>query len=333
MENIEINNSRYTKLAEKINSLLVEGRKQSYNAVNNILINTYWNIGKSIVEFEQKGNINAEYGKELLEKLSKELKVHGKGFSRSNLSYMRLLYLHYPICVTLSHKLSWSHYYELLKIEDDLARGFYEKQCLKEAWSVRELRRQKDSMLFERIALSKDKQGVLDMSKNGQVIEKSEDIVKEPYILEFLNIPENYNYSEKELEQRIIDNLQMFMLELGKGFTFVKRQFRISFGNRHNYVDLVFYNRMLKCFVLIDLKIGEVDHLDVGQMNMYLNYFKAEEKTQDENDPIGIILSAEKEEIKMEYALGGISNKLFVSKYQTYLPKKELLEKEIRKLL
>ena len=186
-------------------------------------------------------------------------------------------------------------------------------------------------MLFERIALSKEKKEVLEISKNGQIIETAKDIVKEPYVLEFLGIPEDHKYSEKELEQKIIDNLQMFLLELGKGFTFVKRQFRMTLNNRHFYADLVFYHRILKCFVIIDLKLEGVNHGDVGQMNMYLNYFKTEENIEDDNDPIGIILSAEKEHISVEYALGGISNQLFVSKYQLYLPKKEELEEEVKR--
>ena len=310
----------YKNLIQDIGFILDEGRKQAYKTVNNILVKTYWEIGKRIVEFEQHGKITSEYGSKLLINLSKELSPFGKGFSRSNLTYMRLVYIKYPKSETLSHQLYWSHYFELLKVGDDLARNFYEKQCIKEKWSIREFKRQKNSMLFERIALSKDKKGVLKISEKGQIIETAKDIIKEPYVLEFLGIPENHKYSEKELEQKIIDNLQMFLLELGKGFTFVKRQFRMTLNNRHYYADLVFYHRILKCFVIIDLKIGEVDHGDVGQMNMYLNYFKTEENIEDDNEPIGIILSAEKEHISVQYALGGISNKLFVSKYQLYLP-------------
>ncbi|MCD4704548.1 PDDEXK nuclease domain-containing protein [bacterium] len=323
----------YKNLIQDIGVILDEGRKQAYKTVNNILVKTYWEIGKRIVEFEQHGKITSEYGSKLLINLSKELSSLGKGFSRSNLTYMRLFYIKYPKSETVSHQLSWSHYFELLKIDDDLARSFYEKQCVKEKWSIRELKRQKNSMLFERIALSKSKKEVFEISKKGQIIETAKDIIKEPYVLEFLGIPEDHKYSEKELEQKMIDNLQMFLLELGKGFTFVKRQFRMTLSNRHYYADLVFYHRILKCFVIIDLKIGEVDHGDVGQMNMYLNYFKTEENTNDDNEPIGIILSAEKEHISVQYALGGISNQLFVSRYQLYLPKKEELEVEIKKLL
>ncbi len=210
----------YKSLIQDIGSIFEEGKKQAYKAVNNILVQTYREIGKRIVEFEQKGKINSEYGSKLLINLSKELSPYGKGFSRSNLTYMRLFYIKYPKSETVSHQLTWSHYFELLKVDDDLARSFYEKQSIKEKWSIRELKRQKNSMLFERIALSKDKKGVLKLSEQGEIVESSRDIIREPYVLEFLGIAENYRYSEKELEQKIIDNLQMFLLELGKGFTF-----------------------------------------------------------------------------------------------------------------
>ena len=218
-------------------------------------------------------------------------------------------------------------------IDNNLERSFYEKQCVKENWSVRELKRQKNSALFERISFSKDKKEILKLAQKGHIIKKAEDLVKDPYVLEFLGISEDYKYSEKELEKRIIDNLQKFLLELGKGFTFVSRQFRMTLGNKHYYVDLVFYHRILKCFILMDLKIGRVTHADIGQMNMYINYFKKEEITKGDNEPIGIILTKEKDRVVVEYALGGISNKLFVSKYKLYLPTKEELEKEVKKLL
>lgn len=327
-------NANYQALIKNIGGVLGQARHQAYELVNGILVKTYWEIGREIVEHEQKGQEKAEYGSDLLRQLSRDLKSrYGKGFSRSNLQYMRLLFLKHPICQTLSGKLTWSHYVELLSVADDRARGFYEKQCLKEKWSVRELKRQINSMLFERLALSKDKQGVLQLSEHGHIIEQEKDLIKEPYILEFLGIPEKQRYTEKELEQRIIDNLQMFLLELGKGFSFVKRQFRMTLDNTHYYVDLVFYHRILKCFVLIDLKIGKANHLDVGQMNMYLNYFKAEENAEDDNPPIGLILAANKDNFLAEYALGGISNNLFISKYKLYLPNEEELRQEIQKLL
>ena len=324
----------YAQLVDSIGALLESARKKAIRTINNILVKTYWEIGKRIVEYEQKGEKRAGYGEELLKRLSKDLGFrYGKGFSRSNLQYMRLLYIKYPKCQTLSGKLSWSHYVELLGVSDDMARSFYEKQCIKENWSVRELRRQINSMLFERIALSKDKKGVLKLAKKGQIIEKEEDILKDPYVFEFLGIPEPYQYTEKELEQRLIDNLQMFLLELGKGFAFVSRQYRITLDNNHFYVDLVFYHTILKCYVLIDLKVGEITHQDVGQMNMYLNYFKAEVNSENDNSPVGIVLGAEKDNVLIEYALGGISNKLFVSRYRLYLPTKKELTQRLQYLL
>jgi len=330
----KLSNQQYKGLLNNISKIIETSKREAYVALSNIIIKTYWEIGKKIIKFEQGGKMRAEYGKKLLLALSQDLKkTHGKGFSRSNLQYMRLFYVYYPNLPDASGKLTWSHFVELLGVSDNLARSFYEKQCLKEKWSTRELSRQINSMLFERIALSKDKKGVLKLAEKGQIIKNSYDLIKEPYILEFLGIPENHKYSEKELEQKIINNLQMFLLELGKGFTFVKRQFRMTLDNEHYYVDLVFYHRILKCFILIDLKIGKVKHTDIGQMNMYLNYFKAEESSKEDNEPIGLILSAEKNDIVVKYALGNISNKLFVSKYQLYLPNKEELRAEIQKLL
>ncbi len=324
----------YSSLITDIGNLLEQGRKHAFQAVNSILVKTYWEIGKRIVEYEASFEEDAGYGSKLFERIASDLRMkHGKGFSRSNVVYMRLLYKKYTISQTVSDQLTWSHYVELLTLEDDLERSFYEKQCIHERWSLRELKRQKNSALFKRLALSKDMKGIIELSKKGQVIENAKDLIKDPYVLEFLKIPEDYSYSEKELEQKIIDNLQMFLLELGKGFTFVGRQHRITLGNKHYYVDLVFYNRILKCFVLIDLKINKVNHADIGQMNTYLNYFKSEECPKGDNPPIGIVLAAERDYVEIQYALGGISNKLFVSKYQLYLPDKKELENQLREVL
>ncbi len=323
----------YIYLIKSIGSILEQGRSQIYYAVNQILVKTYWEIGRQIVEYELATSQNAGYGNSLFEKIARDLKSYGKGFSRSNIIYMRLLFKKYPKSQTLSDQLTWSHYVELLDIGEDLARSFYEKESIIEKWSVRELRRQINSSLFYRFALSKDKQGIIKLSKKGAIINDNKDIIKDPYVLEFLNIPENYKYSEKELEQKIIDNLQMFLLELGKGFTFVKRQFRLTLNNTHFYVDMVFYHKILKCYVLIDLKTGKVNHQDVGQMNMYLNYFKKEENQKEDNSPIGIILSSEKNDVIVEFALGGITNNLFTSKYKLFLPKKEELEDQIKRII
>lgn len=329
-----LQNNNYSNLVESIGQLLISARKQVSRVVNEILLRTYWEIGKIIVEYEQNGVEKAEYGSQLLTKLSKDLKLkYGKGFSKSNVYLMRLLYLKYPKFQTLSGKLSWSHYVELLGVSDDLARSFYEKQCVIENWSVRELNRQINSLLFERIALSKDKKGVLNLAKKGQIIDNEVDIIKDPYILEFLGLPEQYKHTEKQLEQKIIDNLQMFLLEMGRGFAFINRQYRITLDNNHFYVDLVFYHTILKCYVLIDLKTGKINHQDIGQMNLYINYFKSEVNTESDNPPIGIVLGTEKNNILVEYALGGINNKLFVSRYKLYLPDKEELTQKLKYLL
>jgi predicted nuclease of restriction endonuclease-like (RecB) superfamily len=331
---MQVHEHKYKSLVDQIGVLLHSGRQKAVQSVNTILIDTYWEIGKHIVEFEQKGNEKAEYGSQLFERLSKDLSLaYGKGFSRSNLFYMRKFYLFFPICETVSHILTWSHYFEILKADTDLEISFYTKQCEKERWSVRELRREMNSMLFHRIALSKDKEGVLKLANEGHTVETPEDLIKDPFVLEFLNIPQQFQYLEGDLEDKIISNLQQFIMEMGKGFAFIGRQYRMSLGGKHFYLDLLFYHRILKCFVLIDLKRGEIDHQDVGQMNLYLNYFKKEEATEGDNEPVGIILGAYKNHILVEYATDSITNKVLLSKYQLYLPDKELLARQLAKLI
>lgn len=330
IQNIEI----YQKLIDSIGITIESARQKAIQAVNNELLKANWEIGKYIVEYEQHGNEKAEYGSSLLTNLSKDLKSRfGKGFSKSNIYLMRQFYLKYQIFQSVTGKLTWTHYAELLGVSDDFARGFYEKQAVNDNWSVRELKRQISSSLFERLALSQDKSGVLKLSEKGLIISQPKDIVKDPYILEFLQISEEYRMTESKLEQKIIDNLQTFLLELGKGFSFVGRQYRITLDNDHYYVDLVFYHRILKCFVLIDLKTKHVKHQDIGQMNMYLNYFKSEENTEGDNPPIGIVLGADKNDILVEYAIGGISNNIFVSKYQIYLPDRKILEQKVKEIM
>lgn len=330
----EITTQNYEQLVSQIGLLLEDGRKKASSAVNSTLIETYWNIGRYIVEYEQKGKEHAEYGAELLNNLSKDLTLaYGKGFSRSNLFQIRQFYIKFQKVQTLSGKLTWSHYTEIIKADSDLEISFYTKQCELENWSVRELRRQMKSMLFHRLALSKEKEDILTLSKEGMQLQNPKDIVRDPYVLEFLGIPEQTRYLEGELEDRIISNLQTFLLELGRGFAFVGRQYKMQIGSRQFKVDLVFYNYILKCFVLIDLKRGEIEHNDVGQMNMYLNYFKKEQSAEADNPPIGIILGAYKDQILMEYATQGLENNLFVSKYQLYLPNREELKYELEKLL
>jgi predicted nuclease of restriction endonuclease-like (RecB) superfamily len=323
----------YQQLIDRIGECLAQGQQRAFEQVNTLLVETYWQIGQYIVEFEQKGNERAEYGSRLLTQLSRDLKTaYGKGFSRRNVLDMRRFYVSYPKWQMVSAKLGWSHYTELLAISDDLARSFYEQQCIRDRWSVRELKRQKDSALFERVAMSKDRAEILALSQQGQIIESARDVVKDPYVFEFLGLPDR-NYLESELENRLIVQLEKFLLELGKGFAFIGQQYRITLNNTHFYVDLVFYHRILKCFVLIDLKTRSVRHEDIGQMNMYLNYFRAEENMEDDNEPIGIVLARDKDEILVEYATGGISNQLFVSRYQLYLPDVEALKQELRRLL
>lgn len=322
--------NRYQQLVGHIAKNYQQGQQRVAQAINTQLIDTYWQIGQRIVEFEQNGQQRAEYGKALISQLAKDLTLLlGRGFSRSNLVYMRLLYLRYPISQKPSHLLSWSHYVELLKLDDELERGFYEQQAIAERWSVPELKRQKAASLFLRLASSKDKTGILELAKQGQMVEQPTDLLREPYVFEFLKIPEPYQISETQLETLLCDHLQLFLLELGKGFTFVGRQYRITLNNTHYRVDLVFYHRILRCFVLIDLKLNEVQHQDIGQMNMYLGYFAAEENVEGDNPPIGIILSRQKDELLVEYATYQMDSRLFVQKYQLYLPDREALRREL----
>lgn len=327
-------NNDYDLLINSIGKLLESARSKIANNVNNVMVQVYWQIGKYIVEYEQNGKERAEYGKKLLQTLSQDLTVrYGKGFSHSNINSMRKLYLTFPILQTLSVKLTWSHYQEILKLDDKLEISFYIKECENEGWNVRELRRQMKSMLFHRLAISKDKNQVLLLAKKGQQIQTPEDILKDPYVLEFTGIEKKDTYLEGDLENALVSHLQKFLLELGKGFAFVGKQYKMQIGSRIFKVDLVFYHHILKCFVLIDLKRGEIEHYDVGQMNMYLNYFKSEKNTEGDNPPIGIVLGAYKDQLLMEYATQGLENNLFVSKYQLYLPNREQLQKELENLL
>jgi len=320
----------YQSLLSSISDTFARGRKKAVLAVNTTMVGTYWKIGQYIVEFEQGGNTRAVYGSSLLKSLSVDLTNNlGKGFSLSNVKRMRQLYKVYPISAELPHQLSWTHFVELLKINDPLERSFYEKQSIIENWSTTELIRQKKSSLYLRLAASKDKEGILLLAKQGQKVQKPTDIIREPVVLEFLKIPEPFYLTETDLEKRLIENLQYFLLELGKGFAFVGRQYRITLGNRNHYVDLVFYHRILKCFVLIDLKREEAGYEDIGQMNMYLAYFENEENTEGDNPPVGIVLAKEKDDLLIHYALHNISSQLFVNKYQLYLPNKEELRQAL----
>jgi predicted nuclease of restriction endonuclease-like (RecB) superfamily len=320
-------NSDYQRLLGRISEVFVAGQVRANQAVNAQITETYWQIGHDIVEFEQGGKARADYGKGLLASLSRDLTLrHGKGFSRSNLTRIRQFYLAYPKCATLSHILSWSHVVELLKIDDPLERSFYEQQTIREKWAVRELQRQKNTSLFLRLAAGKDKDAILQLASQGQIIAQPGDILRDPFVFEFLKIPEPHSISETDLETLLCDHLQPFLLELGKGFTFVGRQYRITINNTHYRVDLVFYHRILRCFVLIDLKVNDVQHYDIGQMNLYLGYFAAEENVEGDNPPIGIILCSDRRNTKVHFATAGIENTLFVSRYLLALPKPEQIQ-------
>ena len=323
-------------LVIEITNIITKARNNVIKNVNNELINAYWNIGRIIVQDELKSE-RGEYGKKQLLILSKTLtKKFGKGFSRANLQNMRLLYLKYPICQTLSSKLSWSHYCELLYISDDDKRSFYEKEAINANWSVRELKRQISTSLFERLLLSNgetNKKKVLELALKGNEIAKPEDIVKDPYVFEFLGLPENKPMMESDLEEALVRQIERFLLELGKGFMFVGTQQRVTFGNTHYYVDMVFYNKILRSYVLIELKTIKLMPEAVGQLNMYLNYYAAEVNDENDNPPIGLLLCTDKGNVDMQYALGGLSNNIFASKYVTYMPDKEQLIAQVESVL
>jgi len=337
-----------SNLFGRITELLSEARQFVVASVNHAMVLTYFEIGRLIVEDEQKGKERAEYGKSTLKELSQRLtKEFGKGFSVRNLEQMRKFYVVYSKSQTLSansetekyatllrksenpFKLSWSHYLQLIKIENEEERKFYEIEAVSNAWSVREFERQYDSSLYERLVLSRDKSGIKKLSEEGQLITKPSDAVKDPYVLDFLGLEEQDKYTESDLETAIINKLEHFLTELGKGFLFVGRQQRITVEDDNFYVDLVFYNRLLQCFVLIDLKIGKLKHQDLGQMQMYVNYYDEFVRTAEENKTIGIVLCKQKNETLVQITLPKDNQQIFASKYQTVLPSKEELKQLI----
>lgn len=310
---------------DNIKQLVISSRNKVYSVVNTEMLNLYWNIGKAIMEI-QHGDERASYGDYVLENLSQRLTSEfGKGFSSRNLRTMRKFYLVYPIWKTVSSKLSWSHYLELLKIEEEPKRKFYMNECINSRWSVRELQRQRDSLLYERLLLSADKKKVLELSEKGQVLREGKDLVKDPFVLEFLDIKENTEYLESDLEKNILEHLKEFLLELGKGFSYVGNQVRLTLEEDHFYPDLVFYNRLLKCFVIIDLKMGKVTHQDIGQMQMYVHYYDREIKQKEENSTVGILLSTTKNETVVKYTLPEDNRNIFSTTYQLHLPTEQEL--------
>lgn len=328
---------RKDNLYHDIKTLLENARKKVLSTVNSTMTLTYFLIGKKIVEEEQNGELRAEYGKELIKNLATKLtKEFGKGFTVRNLELIRKFYMTYSedektkSLISLSEnpfKLSWTHYIRLVRIQNVEERRFYEIEAEKENWTVREMDRQISSCLYERLVLSCDKEEVKALSTKGQIIEKPKDIIKDPYVLEFLGLDEISNYSENTLETSIINHIEKFIMELGKGFLFQGRQVRFSFDEEHFFVDLVFYNRILKCFVLIDLKIGKLKHQHIGQMQMYVNYYDRFVKLDDENKTIGIIICKDKNDTLVEITLPENNEQIFASRYMTILPSKEDLAK------
>ena len=323
-KDIEIDN-----LYSDIKNLIINSRNRVYRTVNTEMINLYWNIGKMIVE-KQDGNSRAKYKDYVTEQLSLKLtKQFGKGFSKRNLEYMRRFYLCYPIAKTLSAQLTWSHYLELIKEKDETKRNFYMKECINCNWNVRELQRQRTTLLYERLYLSNKKGKLLESTNDDYSVN---DIIKDPFVLEFLDIKENTEYLESDLEKNILKHLKEFLLELGKGFAFIGNQVRITLDTEHFYPDLVFYNRILKCFIIIDLKIGKVTHKDIGQMQMYVNYYDREVKQIDENKTIGILLSTNRNETIVKYTLPLDNKTIFSSEFKLTIPSEDefikLIEEE-----
>ncbi len=315
---------------QRIRSVLAEARGRAHRAVNFAMVQAYWEIGRIIVEEEQRGQERAEYGKSLLQGLSGRLtRDFGSGFTVTNLKYMRQFYRTFEIGHAVRGELTWTHYRLLLGVDKADIRKFYMNEAINNNWSTRELERQMSSLLFERLALSKDKEGLLRLSRKGQVPRRPEDLVKDPYVLEFLGLEKHEKLVESKLEQALIDHLRHFLLELGRGFSFVARQQRITLGGDHFYIDLVFYNRLTKSFVLIDLKVGKLSHQDIGQMQMYVNYYKRTQMAEGENPPIGIILCAEKNDAVVRFTLPENERQIFVSKYIPYIPTEEELRAEI----
>lgn len=319
-------NDTYTNIKQ----ILEKARNYAYSSINYAMVMAYWQIGKIIVEEEQKGKTRADYGLSLIELLSEKLtKEYGRGFDVTNLRNMRQFYIMFKKRDAVRRELSWTHYRLLLRINKEDIRQFYLIESINNKWSTRQLDRQINSLLYERLSLSKDKKQVKQLSKKGQIIQKPEDLVKDPYVLEFLGLKENKAYLEKDLEKVLIDKLKDFLLELGKGFSFVARQKRICVGEDNFYIDLVFYNYILRCFVLIDLKIGKLTHEDIGQMDFYVRYFEKEEKQCNDNQTIGIILCSNKNEAMVKYTLLNEKKNIFASKYKLYLPSERELKRKL----
>ena len=331
MSNALSHNQEDNALFAQIKKVLDEARQQVARSVNTTIVKAYWQVGKYIVEYEQQGKGRAEFGKDVINRLSQKLiKEYGGGFSAANLRYMRQFYLTFPICHALSDKLTWTHWRALLRVQNEVAREYYIKECTAANWSVRQLERQINTMFYERMLASRDKDaGRAEIEQTAPKPLPPREIIHDPCILEFLGIRQGEHFLEGDFEQMLISKLQQFLLELGRGYSFVARQKRISLGDKHFYIDLVFYNIPARCYVLIDLKIDELTHQDLGQMQMYVNYYTREMMNPGDNPPVGIVLCAEKNDAVVKYTLPEGDNQIFAAKYMTYLPTQE----EIRQLL
>lgn len=320
-------------LYEKVRAILEEARARVVRTVNIEMVRAYWLIGQAIVEQEQRGKGRADYGERLIESLSERLtKEFGRGFDRSNLWHMRNFYMTFPNFLDAPRReLTWTHYRLLLRIENPEARAFYETEAAEDNWSTRQLERQINSHFYERAALSKRKRAMLVKARTEAEQQTPTDFVKDPFVLEFLGLRENKDYLERDLEAAILDHLQEFLLELGKGFAFVGRQVRITLDDDHFYIDLVFYNYLLRCFVLVDLKIGKLTHQDLGQMQMYVNYYALERTPDGDNPPIGLVLCADKNDAVVRYTLAGGQQQILAARYQLYLPTEKELAAELRR--
>ena len=314
---------------KSIRGYVIDAQRQVYSAVNSAMVSAYWNIGKAIYEICGEKD-RAAYGKQVLSYISERLTGEfGKGYSIRNLRNMRQLYIMYPIRQTLSAELSWSHYQLLMRVDDEKARLFYTEEASKSGWTVRQLQRQINTLYYNRLLSSKDKESVSAEIESTVPRPEYEKIIKDPYVLEFLDLPQNEHFYESELEQALIDHLQRFLLELGRGFSFVGRQKHFSVDGRHFYIDLVFYNYILKCFVLIDLKTEDLTHQDIGQMQMYVNYYTREMMNEGDNPPIGILLCADKSDTLVRYTLPENNTQIYAAKYMAYLPTEEELKREL----
>ncbi|MFK7160031.1 PDDEXK nuclease domain-containing protein [Marinospirillum sp. MEB164] len=329
----ELNTLGFSQLVEAITHQIEQARGQVRQAVNTAMVQSYWEIGRLIVEQEQQGESRAAYGKQQLQQLSKQLTERlGKGFDVTNLRHMRAFYQAFPIQETVSLELSWSHYIRLSRIEAPAARQWYQQEAITQNWSVRALERQISTLYYERLLASKEKVAVEHeaQAKTQPLVESAKDYLRDPYILDFLNL-QDQTYQETELEEAIISNLQQFLLELGKGFAFVERQQRIRFEDEDFYIDLVFYNFKLKCFLLVDLKLGKLKHQDIGQMDTYVRLYDEQRKGDDDNPTIGLVLCSEKSEAVVKYSVLADQKQLFAAKYLPYLPTEEELKRELER--